>query len=78
MRLKKPDASTEDVLATRTFATGDKFQLGLKVNRPSFVYIFNEEPGGRISMLHPRPGGTRNGRRVVTRIVVEHADFRVG
>lgn len=58
VRLKKPDASTEDVLATRTFATGDKFQLGLKVNRPSFVYIFNEEPGGRISMLHPRPGAT--------------------
>ena len=58
VRLKKPDASTEDVLATRVFSTGEKFQLGLKVNRPSFVYIFNEEPGGRISMLYPRAGGS--------------------
>jgi hypothetical protein len=32
--------------------------LGLKVNRPSYVYIFNEDPDGRITMLHPRPGGS--------------------
>lgn len=58
VRLKKQDGSSKDTLATRTFSTGDKFQLGLKVNRPSYVYIFNEDPNGRITMLHPRPGGT--------------------
>ncbi|WP_213959439.1 DUF4384 domain-containing protein [Variovorax sp. dw_954] len=56
VRLKKRDGALEDTLATRTFSTGDKFQLGLKVNRPSFVYIFNEDPNGRITMLHPRAG----------------------
>ena len=58
VRLKNHNGSTEDALATRVFATGDKFQLGLKVNRPSYVYIFNEDPNGRITMLHPRPGRT--------------------
>ena len=58
MRLKKQDGASEDTLATRAFSTGDKFQLGLKVNRPSYVYIFNEDPNGRITMLHPRPGRT--------------------
>jgi hypothetical protein len=56
VRLKKQDGAFEDTLATRTFSTGDKFQLGLKVNRPSYVYIFNEDPNGRITKLHPRPG----------------------
>jgi hypothetical protein len=56
VRLKKPDGGFDDSLATKVFATGDKFQLGLKVNRPSFVYIFNEDPNGRITMLHPRQG----------------------
>lgn len=59
VRLKKPDGATEDVLlANRVFSTGDRFQLGLKVNRPSYVYIFNEDPDGRITMLYPRPGGS--------------------
>lgn len=59
VRLKKPDGATEDaILGTRIFSTGDRFQLGLKVNRPSYVYIFNEDPDGRITMLYPRPGGS--------------------
>jgi hypothetical protein len=59
VRLKKPNGATEDaLLGTRIFSTGDRFQLGLKVNRPSYVYIFNEDPDGRITMLHPRPGGS--------------------
>lgn len=59
VRLKKPDGTTEDaLLANRLFSTGDRFQLGLKVNRPSYVYIFNEDPDGHITMLHPRPGGS--------------------
>ena len=58
VRLKKTDGAFEDTLASRTFATGDKFQLGLKVNRPSYVYIFNEDSNGHITKLHPRPGRT--------------------
>lgn len=58
VRLKKPNGATEDALATRVFSTGDRFQLGLKVNRPSYVYIFNEDPDGNITMLYPRPGGS--------------------
>lgn len=58
VRLKKQDGTSQDTLATSTFSTGDKFQVGLKVNRPSYVYIFNEDPNGRITMLHPRPGRT--------------------
>lgn len=59
VRLKKNDGALEDVLlANRVFSTGDRFQLGLKVNQPSYVYIFNEDPDGRITMLFPRPGGT--------------------
>ena len=56
IRLKKSDGPSEDVLATRVFATGDKFQLGLKVNNPSYVYIFNEDANGHITMLHPQQG----------------------
>lgn len=56
VRLKRNNAAPQDVLATHAFQTGDKFQVGLKVNRPSFVYIFNEAPDGQITMLHPRPG----------------------
>ena len=58
VRLKIKDGAYEDTLATRTFATGDKFQLGLKVNRPSYVYIFNEDSNGQITKLYPRPGRT--------------------
>ena len=58
VRLKKDGAAPEDVIATRVFSTGDKFQLGLKVNRPSYVYIFNEDSDGHITKLHPRPGRT--------------------
>lgn len=56
VRLKPDGATARDVLASHVFTTGDKFQLGLKVNRPSFVYIFNEDPDGKITMLYPRPG----------------------
>ena len=56
IRIKKTDGNSEGVLASRVFATGDKFQLGLKVNNPSYVYIFNEDANGQITMLHPQQG----------------------
>jgi hypothetical protein len=55
IRLKDPDGSTHDVLARRVFRSGEKFQLGVKVNRPSYVYILNEAPDGTITQIYPQP-----------------------
>jgi hypothetical protein len=56
IRLQHPDGKSEDVLATHNFRTGDKFQLGVKVNRASYVYIFNEDAAGNLTALYPQPG----------------------
>ena len=56
IRIKNSDGSTRDVLASRKFATGDKFQLGVKVNRPSYVYVLNQAPDGKITQIYPQPG----------------------
>jgi hypothetical protein len=56
VRLKNPDGTTKDVLAGREFKTGERFQLGLKVNRPAYVYIFNEDPSGQVTQIYPPPG----------------------
>lgn len=56
IRLKNPDGSTRDVLASRKFKSGERFQLGLKVNRPSYVYVINEETNGKVTPLYPQPG----------------------
>lgn len=56
IRLKNPDGTTRDVLASRKFKSGDRFQLGVKVNRPSYVYILNQDPSGNVTQLYPEPG----------------------
>lgn len=56
VRLKNPDGSTRDVLASRKFKSGERFQLGLKVNRPSYVYVINEDANGKVTPLYPQPG----------------------
>ncbi|WP_345816861.1 DUF4384 domain-containing protein (plasmid) [Paraburkholderia sp. PREW-6R] len=55
IRLKQPDGSTRDVLARRVFKSGEHFQLGVKVNNPSYVYILNEGPDGSITQIYPQP-----------------------
>jgi hypothetical protein len=55
IRLKQPDGSTHDVLARRVFKSGEHFQLGVKVNHPSYVYILNEGPDGSITQIYPQP-----------------------
>ncbi|HEY1996944.1 DUF4384 domain-containing protein [Paraburkholderia sp.] len=55
IRLKKGDGSTQDVLARRIFKSGDRFQLGVKVNRPAYVYILNEAPDGKVTQIYPQP-----------------------
>ena len=56
IRLKKDDGSTRDVLASRTFRSGERFQLGVKVNRPAYVYIYNKDAEGKVTRLYPQPG----------------------
>jgi hypothetical protein len=56
VRLKQPDGSTRDVLASRTFKSGERFQLGVKVSRPTYVYIMNEGPDGKLTQLYPAAG----------------------
>lgn len=56
IRLKNADGSHKDVLANRSFASGERFQLGVKVNRPTYVYIYNEDADGKVTQLYPQPG----------------------
>ncbi|HRF11920.1 MAG TPA: DUF4384 domain-containing protein [Candidatus Accumulibacter phosphatis] len=56
IRLKNDDGSTRDVLASRTFKSGERFQLGVKVNHPTYVYILNEAPDGVVTQIYPQPG----------------------
>jgi hypothetical protein len=56
IRLKGEDGSTRDVLANRTFRSGDRFQLGVKVNRPSYVYVLNQDPDGNLAQIFPVAG----------------------
>lgn len=54
IRLKDDDGTTHDVLARRVFKSGEHFQLGVKVNRPSYVYILNEAPDGTVTQIYPQ------------------------
>lgn len=56
IRLKNPDGSSRDVLASRKFKSGERFQLGVKVNTPSYIYILNEDPNGQVSQIYPQAG----------------------
>jgi len=56
IRLKRDDGTTHDVLANTTFRSGDRFQLGVKVNRPSYVYVMNQDPDGNMTQIFPVAG----------------------
>lgn len=56
IRLRNADGSTRDVLASRKFNSGERFQLGVKVNRPSYLYIMNEGPDGKVAQIYPQSG----------------------
>jgi hypothetical protein len=56
IRLKGEDGTTRDVLANRTFKSGDRFQLGVKVNKPSYVYVLNQDPDGNLAQIFPAAG----------------------
>lgn len=54
IRLKDEDGTTHDVLTRRIFKSGEKIQLGVRVNKPSYVYILNEAPDGTITQIYPQ------------------------
>lgn len=56
IRLKNNDGSSLDVLTTRKFKSGDRFQLAVKVNHPTYVYILNESPDGKVTQIYPQQG----------------------
>jgi len=56
IRLKNSDGSTQDVLTSRKFKSGERFQLGVKVNSPTYIYVLNEGPNGKVSLIYPQPG----------------------
>ena len=56
IRLKNKDGSLQDVLASRKFKTGEHFQLGVKVNYPTYVYILNEDSDGKVTQIYPQQG----------------------
>lgn len=56
IRLKNSDGTTRDVLANRKFKSGERFQLGVKVNHPTYVYIANEGPDGKLTQIYPPQG----------------------
>ena len=56
IRLKENNGTIRDVLASRKFKTGERFQLGIKVNLPNYVYILNEGPDGKVTQIYPQPG----------------------
>ncbi len=55
IRMRNADGSTRNVLTSRVFRSGERFQLGVKVNQPSFVYIFNTDSSGSVTQLYPQP-----------------------
>lgn len=54
IRLKDEDGTTHDVLTRRIFKSGERIQLGVRVNKPSYVYILNEAPDGTITQIYPQ------------------------
>lgn len=56
VRLQRQDGTTRDVLASHDFRTGERFQIGVRVNKPVHVYIYNQEANGNVAVLYPQPG----------------------
>ena len=56
IRLKNSDGSSQDVLTSRKFKSGERFQLAVKVNHPTYVYILNEAPDGKVTQIYPQQG----------------------
>lgn len=60
VRLQRQDGTTRDVLASHDFRTGERFQIGVRVNKPVHVYIYNQEANGNIAVLYQRCSTSRS------------------
>jgi len=76
VRLVYADGSYSDVSATRKFATGDKFKLGLQLNRASFVYVFNKGASGKTALIYPQTGQNNRAEPMKTIFVPGGGSFR--
>jgi len=56
IRLQNKDGSYSEVLTSRKFKSGERFQIALKVNRPSYIYVLNESDSGKVVQIYPQPG----------------------
>ncbi len=56
IRLQNKDGGYSEVLTSRKFKSGERFQLALKVNRPSYIYVLNESDSGKVVQIYPQPG----------------------
>ncbi len=56
IQLLDANGKGKNVLTSRIFKAGERFKLGVKVNRPSYVYVYNKDPNGKETLLYPQPG----------------------
>ncbi len=56
IRLKGSDGKTSNVLASRIFKSGERFQVGLNTAGPTYIYVVNEDNSGQKKVLFPQPG----------------------
>jgi hypothetical protein len=56
IRLRNQDGTERDVLASRKFKSGERFQLGVKINKPGHVLVFNEDANGKVTQIYPQAG----------------------
>ncbi|RQW26591.1 DUF4384 domain-containing protein [Rhodobacteraceae bacterium CH30] len=75
IRLKNNSGGYRDVLANQKFKTGDKFQLGVKVNKPAYVYILNEDAAGVVTRIYPQPGRDNHIDAMGTVFLPSHGSF---
>ena len=56
IRLLASDGQVSEVPTSRVFHSGEKFQVGVEVNGPTYIYVWNEEANGQKAMLFPSAG----------------------
>lgn len=56
IRLLASDGQVSEVPTSRVFHSGEKFQVGVEVNGPTYIYVWNEEANGQKAMLFPAAG----------------------
>lgn len=53
IRMMQPNGTFREVRPDRVFRSGERFQLIVKVNRPSYVYVDNLSPDQQLSQIYP-------------------------